>query len=178
MAGAKHRMSTGMLWTSLISVTLLIFATASVLVIIVGMLPTLAAYIGDNSKSKNATICVAGMNFTGVFYEVLMLWFGENTFSQALDIVTDVFSLAVMLMSAAVGWLMFMLIPPFVAQFVTIMNQRKIAQLRSQQRKLISEWGQEISVGVGNYGQDGEPGPPQPVAAPTPNVAPKPSSRR
>lgn len=173
MAIAKKPMSSALLWLILTAITLLVFAAASVLVIIVGMSPTLAAYIGDSSKGKNATICVAGMNFAGVFYEVLNLWFGQNTFSQSVDIVTDVFSLAVMFMSAATGWLLFMIVPPFVAQFVTIMNQRKVAQLRTNQRKLISEWGPELAAGVGSHGEE-EQGAPQPIAAPKPTVAPRP----
>lgn len=169
----QKRISTPVLWMILVGVTLVIFATPTLIVIIVGMAPSLAAYIGDSSKNKYGTICVAGMNFAGVFYEVLNLWFGANSFAQSIDIVTDVFSLAVMFMAAAFGWIIFMMVPPFIAQFVTVMNQRKIAQLRSQQRKLIQEWGPEIAEGVGSYGKEEDAAP---QAAPQPHVTgpPKP----
>ena len=49
-----------------------------------------------------------------------------------------------MFAAAAFGWLIFMAIPPVVAALMSVAAQQRIMQLRSQQRDMINEWGQDI----------------------------------
>ena len=58
---------------------------------------------------------------------------------------SDVFTLLAIYGSAAFGWLMFMAIPPVVATFLTVVSQRRVAQLRTLQREIIDEWGESVA---------------------------------
>lgn len=142
----KKRMSPmffiGML---LILVLLVLVAVQTVLLLFFGMLPTIVAYIVDRSPQKYATFCVGGMNFCGVFPFILDLWLGTYTLAAALDILTDVFSLAVMYGLAGFGWALYTAIPPVVVSVLTVITQRRIATLRTSQRRIIEEWGDEVA---------------------------------
>jgi hypothetical protein len=50
-----------------------------------------------------------------------------------------------MLSAAAFGWLMFTFIPPVVGAFLTVLSQRRVQNLRNEQRKLIEEWGEAVT---------------------------------
>ncbi|MDA0340832.1 MAG: hypothetical protein O3B74_04445, partial [Proteobacteria bacterium] len=53
---------------------LLVFTLPTVLILSVGMLPTLAAYIVDRRREKYTTLCVGSMNFVGVIPFLATLW--------------------------------------------------------------------------------------------------------
>jgi hypothetical protein len=75
---------------------------------------------------------------------MLELWAGQNNISHAIEIITNVFDLIVMYAAATFGWLLFMAIPPVVNGLLAVVAQHRIAQLRSRQRELIKEWGDDI----------------------------------
>ena len=89
---------------------------------------------------------MGAINFIGVFPYVMDLWIDKNTIDAALTSVTDLFAMLVMYSAAAFGWLLFMAMPTVVASFVTVLQQRKVAQLRSEQKDLIEEWGAEVAA--------------------------------
>jgi hypothetical protein len=139
----------GSAWTPLLlSVAFVLLMTVSLpsmVLLFIGMLPTLVAWIVDRNPQKYSTFCVGGMNFCGVFPYLLDLWGGTHSVSNAVGILTNVFTLLVMYGAAAFGWMMFMTVPPVVSGFLTVMQQRRVAQLRAQQKRLIEEWGDAVA---------------------------------
>ena len=134
-----------LLWVILLSIVLLKFPE-SVILLIVGMLPTMVAFIIDKSSGKYATLCVGAMNITGVFPSILELWTGQNSFSQAIQIITNVFDLVIMYGAAGFGWILYIVIPSVVSALLNLLAQRRITRLRNQQRELINEWGKDVAV--------------------------------
>ncbi|MDP6885190.1 MAG: hypothetical protein QF830_13745 [Rhodospirillales bacterium] len=110
------------------------------------MLPTVVAFIVDRTRQKYAVFCVGGMNFSGVFPYLLDLWAGEHTAAAAMEILTNVFSLLLMYSAAGFGWAIFIAVPPVVGAFLTVMAQRRVSQLRRDQKELIEEWGEDVAV--------------------------------
>lgn len=143
--GQVRRRRTGPLWIALIAIALVIVAFPTVLVVFIGMLPTIVAFLIDRTDQKYATFCVGGLNFTGVFPYLLDLWAGSHTAMGAIEVLTNVFSLAVMYASAAIGWVVFAAIPPVIATFLTVISHRKISTLRATQKKIVEEWGEEVA---------------------------------
>ncbi len=121
---------------SLPTLTLLFFA----------LLPTMAAALVDRGPHRYAWLCVGGLNFAGVSPYLLELWFGEHTLDNALTQLGDVLALLVIYGAAAFGWLLYMAIPPLVGGFLQIAAQRRVAVLRSQQKKLVELWGPEVKT--------------------------------
>ena len=131
-------------WGLVILAMLLVVALPTVLLLSFGMLPSIVAAIVDRTEEKSATFCVGGLNFCGVFPYLFQLWLGDNSLSQATRELTDVFILAVMYGGAAMGWMLYLSLPPVIASFIQVMSQRRLQQLRETQRQIVEEWGDEV----------------------------------
>ena len=152
--GAKKSVETGkfsggslqpLLWVVLLSIILVKFPE-SIILLLVGLLPTMVAFIIDKSSGKYATLCVGTMNITGIFPSIFELWSGQNNFSQAIQIITNVFDLVIMYGTAGFGWILYIIIPSGVSVLLNLIAQRRITRLRNLQRDLISEWGKNVAV--------------------------------
>ncbi|WP_135078742.1 acyl-CoA synthetase [Terasakiella sp. SH-1] len=159
------------------AVILMLVSMASLVLVCFGMLPTFVAVLIDRSPQRFAFISVLAMNFAGVFPYLLDLWMGSNSMSVAIDTLTDVFSLFVMYGLAGLGWLLFIVTPPIVTTILTFIAQRRVSTLRANQKKLLQEWGDDITDddGIGSSAAPGEmkePGAP-PSGEPKAPQAPK-----
>jgi len=141
----KRKSNWTALWVFLLIVGLIWVSLPTVLMIVVGMPPTIVAWIIDRSYQKSATYCVAGMNFCGLFPYLMDLWLGTHSMRAASEIVTDVFALGVIYGAAAFGWMIFVAVPPVIGTFLTVMTQRRIGVLRNLQREIIQEWGEGVA---------------------------------
>ncbi len=132
--------------SAIILVVVMLLALPQVLILAIGMLPTwVAIFLIDQTKEKYASFCVGGLNFCGTLPYLIDVWTGANTTMAAILVLADVFSLLIMYGAAAIGWVLFMFVPPFAAMGLQVLNERKIAQLRERQRKLIEEWGDGVT---------------------------------
>ncbi|MCC7166912.1 MAG: acyl-CoA synthetase [Rhodospirillales bacterium] len=109
------------------------------------MLPTGVAFLVDRSKNRLAWISVAGMNLAGISYYLLNLWFGGHTVEHAVKMLANVFDLVVMYGSAAFGWILHKSLPPVVGAYLDVNAQHRLSALKATQRKLLAEWGPEIT---------------------------------
>ena len=134
------------LWLSIAFVTLIIMSLPTVVILFFGMLPTIVAFIIDRSKQRNASSCVGGINFCGVFPFLMELWSGDNSMDMSVRILTDVFSLAIMFGAAAFGWMIYLTLSPVIAAFLSVRAQHKISSMRTTQRQLIEEWGEDVAT--------------------------------
>ena len=134
-----------LLWVVLLSITVLKFPE-SIILLLVGMLPTMVAFVIDRSSGKYATLCVGAMNIAGIFPSIFKLWTGQNSFSQAIQIITNIFDLVIMYGAAGFGWILYIIIPSAVSALLNIIAQRRITRIRKQQQQLIGEWGKNVAV--------------------------------
>jgi len=133
-------------WFLIVFAFLLVLAGPTVVVFGLGMLPTLVAFFIDRTKQKSNSLCVGSINFIGVFPYIMDLWSGINDFNASLIIIGDIFNLLVMYSAAAFGWFLFLTMPSIISSFVIVLQQRKVAQLRGEQKDLIDEWGAEVAA--------------------------------
>ena len=133
-------------WIILVGTLLVILAGPTMVVLFFGLLPTIVARLIDRSVGKSTTYCVGSINFIGVFPYVVNLWGGDNSFPAAFSITTDLVTMMIMYAAAAFGWLVYMALPSLISSFVMIMQQRKVAQLRGEQKLLIEEWGSDVAA--------------------------------
>jgi len=134
-----------LLWIVLLSIILLKFPESGV-VLLIGLLPTMVAFVVDKSSGKYATFCVGSLNITGISPSIFELWAGDNSMSQAIQIITNVFDLVIMYGAAGFGWILYIIIPSAVSALLTIIGQRRIARFRGRQRELISKWGKDVAA--------------------------------
>ncbi|MEG3618630.1 hypothetical protein V5T82_09205 [Magnetovibrio sp. PR-2] len=142
----RRRGSTYITWALLLLALFAVVAGPTLLLVVVGLVPTIVALIVDRSKQKSGAVSVGSINVIGVFPYVIDLWAGINTWHSSAEIISDVWTLLVMYSSAAFGWLLFLTLPSVISSFVMVLQQRKVAQLRGEQKDLIEEWGEDVAA--------------------------------
>lgn len=133
---------------ALCAIALIAVWPPTAMVLAIGMLPTFVAAIVDRTAGKLAARCVGLLNVCGVLPFVLQLWSHGHTVTAAKHLLTNVLDLSAMFAAAAVGWLLFLAIPPVVSAVLRVQAERRAAALRARQKKLVEEWGD----GVANSG--------------------------
>lgn len=146
----------------------LFIAGATVTLLFICLLPSFVAWFIDRTEQKYAAFCVTGLNFCGLFPYLIELW-GDHNMEHAINLITDVFVMVVVYGSAAMGWAMFLFIPPVVSSFMTALTERRLSALRANQAKLINEWGEEVTHAVR---PPGEAAPMSASAGPPPDDIP------
>lgn len=126
-------------------IAFIIAALPSVIIILVGMIPTIVAYIIDLTPGRYAARCVAGLNIAGVVPFLNRLWSSTNDLPAAIGIVTDVYAWLAFYAASGVGWLLFASLPGIVASFKTYSAKRQANALRERLEELKDEWGDEVS---------------------------------
>ncbi|EDP64732.1 hypothetical protein BAL199_04709 [alpha proteobacterium BAL199] len=124
-----------------------VFTLPTVLILGIGMLPTVAAMISDRRKEKYATLCVGCMNFVGVLPFMIKLWTEDHSYDNAFKVIGDPFTWLVMFGAAALGWAIYFVAPGIVGMFIGMRTEQRVQRLRRRQRDLVEEWGPGVAGG-------------------------------
>lgn len=128
-----------------IAIVLMVFAAPALIVFLIGMAPTAVAIFIDRDPRKYASVSVAAMNFAGVSFYLADFLMGTASLSRALELVSNVFVLAVIYSAAAAGWVMILAMPPVTAVVMKALADNRIQTLRKEQRELVDNWGEEVA---------------------------------
>jgi hypothetical protein len=128
----------------LVLAALIPFSLPTVVLLFFTMLPTAAAWAGEKGKNKYAWLCVGGLNFAGVIPYLFSLWFGVHTLDEAFDLLSDASVLLWAYGASAIGWLLYMGMPPVVSSWLSFTNDRRVAALKAAQKRLVDDWGDEV----------------------------------
>ena len=123
----------------------------TVLLLLIGMAPSIVAYIVDKRPRKVTARSIGYLNFAGCLYYALKLWTGQNNISGVLELVSEPSALMIMYGSAAVGWMLNFIMVPIMSAFLAVRHEAKNRSISSRQEGLLKEWG---SVVKGQYAQD------------------------
>ncbi len=129
---------------SIAVVAALVSSLPTVVLLFLGLLPAIVAFIVDDNPRKYATKCVVASNFAGVWFFLLSLWTGDHSLTEAMAILTDVYAWLLMYSAAALGWLCYLWFPSIAALFMEMTAERRIAGLKLKQKKLIEAWGESV----------------------------------
>ena len=121
------------------------FSLPTVVLIFFTMLPTLVSWATEKGPNKYAFLCVGGLNFAGVFPYLFGLWFGVDTLDEAFRMLTDPLMLMTAYGCAGIGWAIYGGMPPMVASYLASSSKRRVNNLKSAQKKLIEDWGDEVA---------------------------------
>lgn len=118
-----------------------ITALPAVIIVIIGLLPTLTILLTD-PKNTNKLIIVGCFNLAGVFIFMMNI---ANHFSlhNAFFIVTNIFNLIIMLGSAAIGLIIYCEIPNIFIFISKISAQKRLKSIDSRLERISEEWGAE-----------------------------------
>jgi hypothetical protein len=128
----------------LIGVPLAFVGTSTLLLLAVGMLPTIVAVMIDRSRDKLAAVTVGPLNFAALLVPLTQLWLGANDMTQALAILSRPSTGVIVYGAAGAGWLLYFLVPPVVAKALVSSRQQRIAKLTAEQKALADLWGEDV----------------------------------
>jgi hypothetical protein len=128
----------------LTSLALVPFMLPELLVLSIGMLPTLAATVGARGFNRGAWVCVGGLNLAGLLPWMMPLMFGNRSLDFAVAQVTDINMLLSSFGCAGLGWGLYLSMPPLVTVFSAMTAHRRAGELATKQRKLVEKWGEAV----------------------------------
>lgn len=128
----------------LLVVGLMMFATPAFLLFMIGIVPAIVAFVVDRERGRNATLAVSATNVAGVAPFVVELMMVGPTLDRAFAMMTDVFVLAVMYGTAAIGWGLVLGMPKLAAVYIGVTNDSRIQTLRREQKRLVEDWGDGV----------------------------------
>ncbi len=140
-------------WILAFGLFVLIFATfPAVLIILIGLLPSLTILITDAQNTPKLTI-VGCFNLTGVFICMNNILQQVNSLS-GFSLADNVFNLIVMLGLAAFGVVLYYELPNFFITIAKMSAQKRLNVINQRLDKLALDWGQEsIEKASGNSGK-------------------------
>jgi hypothetical protein len=127
---------------------LAVIALPVALLLLVGIVPSIVAYIIDHTPRRTLTLTVGPLNLAGAGPYCLQLWFGADTVRALGQDLTNVWVWLVMYSAAAVGWLLHLGMPLIVRFVLERAIDGRKAKLVQIQNKLRAEWGDEVEGGT------------------------------
>lgn len=111
---------------------------------VVAMAPTIVAYITDRSGGKYLAVAVGLLNFCGSLPAVANLWSMGQSFDNAINVLSDPISWFIAYGAAAIGWMVFSMLPPIMTTYYVAATRTRIQVLKRKQKELIDIWGQSV----------------------------------
>jgi hypothetical protein len=123
------------------------FAAPTCVLMLVGMVPSIVAYVVDREERPTLAFTIAPLNLAGLMPYLLQLWTGRDTMPTVVHLLTDVYVWLVIYLAAGVGWLLYLGMPTIVAVVLERSLNSRRARLRQVQEKLRTDWGAEVAGG-------------------------------
>jgi len=117
------------------------------ILLVFGMMPTLAAFAVDKSVGKSKTLCIGFMNFAGCFPYLLEFWteFDTHNVQNAFILIADIKNMIVMYLIAAGGYAIDLAITGIMANFIIQNSQRRLKNIIKKQDALSDYWGEKVT---------------------------------
>ena len=131
-------------WGLLIAATFMMISLPSMILLLFGMVPTIFAWIVDKTEKKYAMFSVLGMNFSGLLPFLIDVWFKDHSTQAAINILSNILDLSIIYGAAFFGWFLYKSLPPLIFTFLKVISERRITVLKTNQKKILEEWGEEI----------------------------------
>lgn len=136
------RLSTFQKWLMFLGMFVLIFTTLpAVIVIFIGLLPTITLVITD-PKNTTKLIVIGCFNMSGVFFCIMSI-IDQFNLREAFFIVGNIFNLVIMLGSAALGAILYYELPNIFIALSKLSAQKRLKAIDSKLEKLALDWGQD-----------------------------------
>lgn len=124
----------------------LAFAPAHSLLIVVGMAPTLAAWLASQREDHALRLpTILAFNLTGVLPFAIKLWRAGKGFDNLIEMLVRIDTWLIMYGAAGLGLLVIWLAPQVAAYTLQLRAVERKRSIERQQRRLAEEWGAEFA---------------------------------
>lgn len=123
------------------------FAAPTCVLLLIGLVPSIVAYVVDRNERPMLAFTIAPLNLAGLMPYLLTLWNGSDTMPTVVHMLTDVYVWLVIYLAAGAGWLIFIGMPTIVTLTLERSLDRRKSKLQGLQDKLRADWGAEVAGG-------------------------------
>ena len=134
----------GSIFVWLLAAGILFAFYESIVLMLVGMVPTGLALFLDRSPQKDQARSIGYLNFAGCLPWMVDFWMSGGGFARVFEIIGDPLVLAVMYCAALAGWGLCFLVRPFVSTYLIVASELKQSQLAKRQNELVELWGEAV----------------------------------
>jgi hypothetical protein len=115
------------------------------LLVVVGLLPTVAALVLDRHKAFYLTRTVGAMNLAATTFPALALWDVGVSMAGLHQVLGNPLSWLAMYGGASLGWLLYLAIPPVAGLWIEVQADDLRRRLAARAKALVEEWGEEVT---------------------------------
>lgn len=127
------------------AILLVMFIPTSVL-LLVGMLPTMVAYVVDRHPSKNKTFTIGAMNFVGCFPYLLEIWLYSNSMEVSINLISQPKTIIVMYAAAALGYGVNIVVTYIVSALLLQRADVRVKRIEKEKMALVDRWGDKVNT--------------------------------
>jgi uncharacterized membrane protein len=129
---------------------LLVFASPfifpTIILITVGLLPTLVSLFTDTDRDKSSTAAVGAMNCAGIAPFMIDLWLKGHTVDHVFQILSDGLTWVVILGASAIGKFIVFAIPEAMAVMTFARYEARLKVLKKNLEELKTAWGSDVGT--------------------------------
>ncbi|MCH8862316.1 MAG: hypothetical protein IID51_07375 [Proteobacteria bacterium] len=127
-------------------VTAVIVIPAVAALLIVGLAPTIASWLANQSPNrKNQILTVLAFNLAGILPYLAKVMQSPRGLNLVMEITGDVFSWLVMYGAASAAMIMLLAAPQVAALVLQMMAHDRLKSIATAQARLVDEWGEAVS---------------------------------
>ncbi len=126
------------------SLAMMVLMRTGFVFLIIGMLPCIVAYYMDVSKYQYMFKSVFAANLAGMMPFITKIIDGKASSTLLQEIMGDSTSWVIIYGAAFIGWLLVRVCPIATHTMVSAVHQTQVMRYEWLQKKLESEWGEEV----------------------------------
>lgn len=144
--GKAVKAGPGLSFAVIMTVILGLISPPAMLLLMVGMLPTLGAFISTSGPGATArALSVTFMNFAGCVPFMLKIIAGGMGFEQGIELIANPLVIVTIYAAAGAGYIIDMFLTGVISGFLFSRGQARLGQIEVRQRDLEERWGPEVS---------------------------------
>lgn len=117
-------------------------------VLIVGMLPTVAAFLVDTTRDKTRTLTIGLMNFVGCFPFLMDISFQPQTLQSSYQVLAEPLNIILMYSGAVAGYCLDWTMAGMSNVIMTARAKQRLDAIDKRQAELKRRWGREVTGDV------------------------------
>jgi hypothetical protein len=157
--GKSAKKPGGGLGIKLLAAMVIAFAAAFLPVtvtLVVGMLPSIAAFLADHSREKTRAVTVSLMNFVACFPFLLDVALAPQIMDSAYAVILNPLSIVIMYLGAVMGYFLDWTMAGISNVIMTTRAKQRLDMIARRQKELVRRWGPEVTGEI-PVDQDGFP---------------------
>ncbi|HEU0117117.1 MAG TPA: hypothetical protein VFR09_00665 [Alphaproteobacteria bacterium] len=122
------------------------FIMPTLILVLVGMIPTIIALVTDSDRNKSSTAAIGAMNCAGLTPFIIDLWVKGQSMPAVLDILRVPGNWLVILGASAIGQLIVFAVPQAMTALTLVRAEIRLKTLKHNLEQLKTTWGPEVAT--------------------------------